>query len=48
MGGLLFSDPFKNGAYWKGVGAHLVGGLSLCTALTTCSISIVIVLFFDI
>ena len=20
MKGLLFSDPFKNGAYWKGVG----------------------------
>ena len=26
MEGLLFLDPFKNGAYWKGVGAHLLGG----------------------
>ena len=32
MEGLLFSDPFKNGAYLKGVGGSFSWELSLCTA----------------
>ena len=50
MEGLLFSDPSKNGAYWKVVGgAHLVGGY-LCAQplLPVLSLSIVIVSLFDI
>ena len=51
MEGLLFSDPFKNGAYWKGGGAHLVGGyLTHCAQplLPVLSLPIVIVLLFNI
>ena len=49
MEGLLFSDPFKNGAYWKGWGAHLVGGY-LCTQplLPVLSLPIVVVSLFNI
>ena len=49
MEDLLFSDPFKNGAYWKGVGgAHLVGAY-LCAQpfLHVLSLSIVIVSLFN-
>ena len=49
MEGLLFSDPFKNGAYWKGVGAHLVGGIFCAQPLLpVLSLSIVIVSLFNI
>ena len=49
MEGLLFSDPFKNGAYQKGVGAYLVGGIfSAQPLLTVLSLSIVIVPLFNI
>ena len=49
MEGLLFSDPFKNGAYWKGWGAHLVGGY-LCAQplLPVLSLPIVVVSLFNI
>ena len=50
MEGLLFSDPFKNGAFWKGVGgAHLVGDY-LCAQplLPVLPLSIVIVSLFNI
>ena len=46
---LLFLDPFKNGAYWKGGGAHIVGGY-LCAQplLPVLSLSIVIALLVHI
>ena len=49
MEGLLFSDPFKNQAYWKEWETHLVGGY-LCAQplLPVLSLSIVIVLLFNI
>ena len=49
MEGLLFSDPFKNGAYWKEWGTNLVGGY-LCAQplLPVLSLYIVIVSLFSI
>ena len=49
MEGLLFSDPFKNGAYWKGVGSSFSWGY-LCAQplLPVLFLSIFIVLLFNI
>ena len=49
MEGLLFSHPFKNGAYRKGWGAHLLGGIFCAQPLLpVLSLSIVIVSLFNI